>query len=504
MSQLKKGAMLSYVSILLTNLVGILLTPFMISKLGDSEYGLYTLIGSLVGYISVLDFGLNNTIVRFVARYRAEKDLPGEQNFLATTMLIYGAISLVIVLIGVGLYFNLDYVFERSLTADELYKSKIMFAILIFNLAITLPGGAFAAICSGYEAFVFPRALNIAKYLVRSMMVVGILLLGADSVGLVILDTVMNILVISLNGFYVFKKLKVRFALRRFETVLVKQIFSYSVWIFVFAMFSQFQWKAGQVILGAISGTMAVAIYGVGIMLGTYYGAFSTAISSVFLPRATQMTVKNADGEELTSMMIRIGRISFLVLLMILGGYFLYGRQFVHLWVGDKYRESWVISMIIMAAYTLPLVQAFANSILEARSKFSFKAVVYIGLILLGTAVGTYLVRFYGVIGLTIGSTAGWVLSQVIMNIYYDRVIGLNIRRFLKELARGLVPSFLVILAAGYAISFVPGDGWLNLAVKIGLYGAVYIAVMLKFGVNSGEADMFLAAVPKKLRSRNV
>ncbi|HEY0045751.1 MAG TPA: oligosaccharide flippase family protein, partial [Flavobacterium sp.] len=87
MSQLKKGAMLSYVSIILTTTIGLMMTPFIIRTLGDSEFGLYTLIGALVSYFGIMDFGLNNTIVRFIARYRAKKDKEGEENFLATTML---------------------------------------------------------------------------------------------------------------------------------------------------------------------------------------------------------------------------------------------------------------------------------------------------------------------------------------------------------------------------------------------------------------------------------
>ena len=96
MSQLKKGAILSYGNILLTNIIGLVITPFMIKALGDSEYGLYTLIGSLVTYFSLMDFGLNNTIIRFVAKYRAEKDKKGEENFLVSILLIYLVISLVV------------------------------------------------------------------------------------------------------------------------------------------------------------------------------------------------------------------------------------------------------------------------------------------------------------------------------------------------------------------------------------------------------------------------
>lgn len=384
MSQLKKGAILSYVTIVLTNIVGLVLTPFIIEKLGDAEYGLYTLIGAFVGYISVLDFGLNNTIVRFVAKYRAEKDKRAEENFLGTTMLIYGIISLVVLFCGVLLYFNLDSIFSSSLTNTELEKAKVMFVILIFNLAITLPGGAFAAICSGYEHFVFPRAVNIGRYIFRSLMVVGLLMYGGDAVGLVILDTIMNVLVIVLNSIYVFKKIKVSFSFKGTELVLVKKIFSYSVWVFVFALVSQFQWKVGQIILGTLTDTVTVAIYAVGIMLGTYYGAFSTAVSGVFLPRATKMIVEESSSLDLTLMMVKIGRISFLVLLLILGGFLLFGRQFVFLWVGIQYEDSWFVATVIMVAYTVALVQSFAHQILEAKSKFAFKAVVYISFLSLG------------------------------------------------------------------------------------------------------------------------
>ena len=89
MSQLKKGALLSYFTILITNIVGLFLTPYIILKLGNSEYGLYTLIGAFIGYISIFDLGLNNTIIRFVTKYKTENNEVGEQNFLAISLIIY-------------------------------------------------------------------------------------------------------------------------------------------------------------------------------------------------------------------------------------------------------------------------------------------------------------------------------------------------------------------------------------------------------------------------------
>jgi len=490
MSELKKGAFLSYITIFLTNIIGLLLTPLIIKSLGDAEYGLYALIGAFVGYISVLDFGLNNTVVRFVAKYRAEKDKRGEENFLAITTCIYGVISFIIVTVGVVLYFNLDSIFSNSLTSEELVNAKIMFVILIFNLAITIPGGAFTAICSGYEHFVFPRTVNIVRYIVRSFLVVGLLLLGGNAIGLVILDTVMNILVIGFNGVYVFKKLNVKFKLHYFEIPLFKEIFSYSIWVFFLALVSELQWKSGQIVLGSLTNTTMVAVYAVGIMLGTYYGAFAGAINGVFLPRATKMIVDKSSGKELTLMMIKIGRISLITSLLVLGGFILYGKQFIYLWLGNNYNDAFWVALIIMIGYTVPLIQSFANLILSAKSLFSFKSIVYIIFLVLGTLLGALSVKNYLIIGMVSGITLGWVLSIIAMNIYYYKVIHLNVVYFFKQMFFKIMPAFLIIMIVGYFIGNIPGEGWLNFITKGILYSGVYGLVMFSLGMLESEKQL--------------
>ncbi len=506
MSQLKKGAFLNYTTIILTNLVGLLLTPFIIRQLGNEEFGLYTLIGAFVGYISILDFGLTNTVVRFVAKYRAEKDRKGEENFLATTMVIYSIISFLVLIIGTICYLNIENIFADSLTPDQIEKAKIMFAILVFTLSIGLPAGAFEGICFGYEQFVFPKSAKIIRYLVRSALVVALLLMGGKAVSMVILDASLNLILIIVTITFVFKKLKVRFKLHEYSLALPKRIFSYSVWIFVFVLVGQFQWRVGQMVLGVVANTTMVAIFAVGVMLGTYYGAFSTAISGVFLPRATQMTVANASSEELTNMMIKIGRLSFIVLMYILGAFILYGKQFVLLWVGESYNDSWIIALTIMFAYTLPLVQGFGNSILEARNKLSFKAIIYLVFLILGTGFGAFLAKSYGAIGMISGSVTGWLIVQNVMNFYYHKVIRLNILRFFKELLHKTLLSFLLVVFLGYFINYIPGKNWFNFVFKAVIYTIVYGFIMYNLGTIAFEKKLFkdalLSAVNKVKRAK--
>ena len=131
-----------------------------------------------MGYISILDFGLHNTVYRFVAKYQAEKDEEGQENFLASTFIIYGVITILIFLVGVILYFNLERIFSSSLTSEELSKANIMFAILIFNLAITLPLGAFQFIIRGYGNFIFANSVTIIRIILRTFVLIALLTIG--------------------------------------------------------------------------------------------------------------------------------------------------------------------------------------------------------------------------------------------------------------------------------------------------------------------------------------
>ncbi len=506
MSQLKKGAFLNYTTIIVINVVGLIMTPFILTHLGKDEYGIYLTIGALVGTISLLDFGLNNTVVRFVAKYKAEKDKIGQENFLATTMLIYIGISSLVLITGFIFYGYIDTYFSK-MTSEEIRIAKVIFGILIFNVAIGLPGGALTGICYGYEKFVFPKTLGLVKYIVRSLTIVAVLLLGGKAIALVIVDTIFNILIIAITGYFVFNKLSIKIKLHSFSLEFIKEIFSYSVWIFVFALVGIFQWKAGHWVLGRISPPAVLSIYGIGIVLGTYYGAFSTAISSVFLPRATKMSVDNASGEELTSMMIKIGRLSFIVLMFVLTSFMLFGKQFVTLWVGGELGEagsyqSWLIALMIMFAYTLPLVQGFGNSILEAKNKLKFKAILYLSFMILGTGLGAILAHKYEAIGMMAGSVIAWVIVQNIMNYYYHKNIGLNIPRFFKEL---LNKTFLTVIAAfllGYLINLLPffGNGWLNFIIKAIPYTVVFCVIMYYTGLIEFEKELFKKTFSKILK----
>jgi O-antigen/teichoic acid export membrane protein len=446
----KFGAILSYVNLALTNITGLLLTPFIIKMLGDSEYGLYTLIGAFVGYLSVLDLGLNNAIIRFVAQYRVQNDSKSQENFLAISLVIYTFIGLLITFFGLLFYFNLDTLFHNSLSSNELRRAKIMLLILIFNIAITLPGGAFTGICSGYEKFIFPRFLSITKVVIRSIAVILILKNGADAIGIVLLDTIVNLLFIIVTIYYTFFNLKVKIKLHEWKFYYVKEIFQYSFWIFVFALVYQFQWRTGQVILGSTTNTTIVAIFGVGVMLGVYFTTFGNIINGLLLPKAVQAVYNKVSNEVLTDQMIKFGRISYFLLIYVFGAFFLTGQDFIKLWIGELYLPAYWIALIIMMVYIIPIAQGYSHAVLEAKKMLRFKSLNFLLFSFIGALSGYLLSKNHGMYGMIVGLASGVFLLQIVMNLYYQLKLKLNVIKFFKAILKISIFTILLIIICNY------------------------------------------------------
>jgi len=489
--QAKLGIVLSYVVIIFQSITHFLITPFMLIALGKSEYGLYMLIGSFIDYIALFDFGLGSTVTRYVAKYRAEDDKKGEESFLAIVLILYSIISILALIVGAVLYRHLPFIFSRSLTSEELHIAKPMFIILIFNAVLSMPFNTFSSIIQGYEKFAFIRIVHLIRIIIKTILLLALLSVGYKALAIVILDTVINLVTMNINMFYVLIRIKTRIHLYYFSKPLLKEIITYSFFVFVTMIVDQIFWKLGQTILGVILDTAAVAVYAFAMQFVIYYMLVSTAISWVFLPRVTQMVVKNISGKKLTNMLIGIGRIQFIILGYILIAFIILGRQFIFLWVGGDYGVSWIIALIIMVPYTVHLFQNVALSILQAKNMHKFRSIIYLCIAVLNILLSIILSNAYGAVGAAMGTSLSFIAGDIIlMNLYYHFKVGLNIKKFFKELSRGLVPAMLLSAGFGVLTLLIPGKTWLLLISQGLLYTIGYFIAMWFLGTNKFEKKL--------------
>jgi O-antigen/teichoic acid export membrane protein len=519
-SQIKAGASLSYVLMLVSNLASFLILPFLINMLGKEGYGLYTSIGAIAGYMAVMDFGVNSTITRYIAKYRAEGAEDKQKNLLAHCLLLYSVLAIVVFIIGYILYLNLPDLLniqskinpdtKAVLSTEELKTASTMFIILIANIALSLPLRSFTAVLNGHERFAFPRAMNIVQVLLRVAAIVIFLNLGFGSVAIVIIDTVLNLSILLVNMLYSFIILKVKVELAQFELPFVRELFVFSLPIFLTMVYDQIFWKVDQTIIIVMKGSSASGLVSSAMFVILIFMRFSTALSDVFLPRVTKMVVNKASGDELTDLMIKVGRIQFLVLGMILTGYLLFGQDFFYVWLGRSEHYYAVygyilyfIGIVIMIPLVLPLIQNTGIAILVAKNKHKFRSIVYFIIAVLNIGLTIFLVKTFGVVGASIATAIALTIGNgFIINIYYSKVIGLKIGRFFKDCVFRLLVPMVISSAIGYFISrfFSTASGWGNLLLCCFAYAAVYFGVMWLLGMNTYEKGLVRKVVAKVLR----
>lgn len=346
-NQLKTGALLSYATIVLNTLVGLLYTPFMLRMMGQSEYGLYSLAASIISYLTILDLGFANALVRYTSKYRTENKEHELSPMFGMFFILYLVIGIIAAVIGLIFFFNVEKLFDATMSTEELNKVKVMMLMLTFNLAFTFPMSVWGAIITAYERFVFQKIVNIVRIICNTIVMICLLFLGYKAIALVVVLTLFNVVTLLLNYYYCKRKLNVSIEFGKFNFCFLKEIASYSFWIFLNAIVDRIYWGTGQFVLGIYAGAKSIAIYALAIQLQGMYDSFSNAISSVFFPRITKLVVeKNINA--ISDLFIRIGRIQFYVMSLILSGFFVFGKQFILWWAGDSYETTYYICLLIL------------------------------------------------------------------------------------------------------------------------------------------------------------
>ena len=313
---------------------------------GQNEYGLYSLVASVIAYLTILDFGFGNAIIRYTAKFRAEGKKKEQWEMFGMFLIVYSIIGIIALCGGLGLYFNVDELFDNTMTMSELNQARYMMLLLTFNLAFTFPLSIFGSIISAYENFVFQRVVNIIRIIISTGVLILVLAVGYKAVALVIVQTIFNLVTLILNLIYCKRKLHVKIIFGKLNWTFIKEIATYSFWIFLNAVMDRIYWGTGQFVLGAISGTLAVAIFSVAIMLQQMYMQFSTSIASVLLPKMTAMVAKSNNHKEISDLFIKTGRLQGIVMLFILSGFIVFGKSFIILWAGSGYLDSYYITLI--------------------------------------------------------------------------------------------------------------------------------------------------------------
>lgn len=494
-SQLKTGVIISYVTTAVIVLTNLIYTPLLTSLLGQSEYGLYTVVASVVNYLSLFSLGFGASYLRYFSRYQAEGCRDKVDKLNGIFLIVFLVLAACACVAGIFLTKNIRIVLGDKISEAELRTAKTLMLVLVINIVMTFPSSVFDSIIVAHECYIFQRSINLISKLANPLLVVPLLLMGYKSVAVVFVTTFLTFVNLLINMFYCFVRLKVKFVFCDLNFKILSDMGRFSFFVFINMIIDQINWSVDKFLLIRFSGTAAVAVYGIASQINALYLNFSTQISSVFLPRVNQIVAENDNNmnRRLTNLFIRVGRIQNMVMLLILFGFIIFGKYFINLWVGDEYSEAYLITLLLIIPVTIPLIQNLGIEIQRAKNMHQFRSIVYLGIAVMNVLISIPLTKSLGAVGSAFGTAAALILGNcIIMNRYYHKCLGIDMIAFWKSIFSFLPAIVPDIIVGVIIVKFVVFDSLLTYLLVIAAFIFVYCFFMWKLGMNKEEKELVM------------
>lgn len=495
------GFILSYFSIFVSSIVGLLFTPYMISSLGQVEYGLYQLLYATIGYVALLDFGLGSTLTRFILKYKSENNKEKENIIITMCVKIYAIISIIVFLLVFVISSQLNKIYPESINAENLSYARELFLIMGATTSVSLLSHALSGVEYAYEKYAFVKGLYVFRQVLRVFVIVILLQFGLNARAVVYADFVITVILAIVDVLYCKFRLHTPIFIGKWKNTYLKSLFSFSFFVFLQIIITQINNGIDRIVLGRYSCLEYVALYGVVTQLYALFNSVGGVMSTITLPKISQVVFANSSVEETTDCCVKYSRIQLHILAPLIGGFIILGKHFASLWAPQYDAKSiYIVALLTITPQILESVEGTIFNVMKAKNLQATRSLLLAGVAVGHIALSIGLTHVFPLYGTAIGSCISFVVgNNILSNIYYHKKVGVNMFRYFKYLLKGILPALLISIVAGAFINMIPVGGWIGFVVKGCLYVGVYGVCILIMGLSKDEKQM-VTGILKKIR----
>lgn len=443
----------NWANLVITIAIAFLVSPIVVKTLGKEMYGIWVLIGSVTGYLTILDFGVNTALVRYISSSAAQNDRGKAQSIYSTSLLIFGCISLAALLFSIVFgYFFQDVFHINNISRPYLYAAFIICCMdFACNLIFTVQLGSL----TGLQEFKFINGSSIVINVIKSIILVLLLKQGYSLLTLAFIQVVASLA----RSLCLYWKLRSKYTYISFSKQSVnrttfKLIYSYSLYSFIIAVALKLLFYTDSVLIGALLGVSSVAFYAIPSTLLDYLEKFVWAMVSALVP---VISAKEATGgiTENSRLYIVGTRYVLLISMPVVISLYYYGGDFIRLWMGPEFgeRSLWVLRLLLLG-YGCSFSQLIAHGILKGISKHKVLAYILAVEALANLGMSLALANPYGIEGVALGTMVPLVLASAVIIIYSCSLLKIKIWHYLGKAYTGAVLG--ICTAAAFVNVFLP------------------------------------------------
>lgn len=401
--------------------INFFLSPFVVRHLGNTEYGVWTLILGMTGYLGLLDLGVRGAVTRYVARFHAQNDHKNASNVASSAMVIFSSAGLIAILGSIVL--SAFAIGRLKIPAEYVTSSRIVLVLAGLAIATSIVNGVFGGILVGLQRFDITNGIEIGITLFRVLSIVLALRHGFGIVSLAAIQLVFNVIRWMANialSRHFYPELRIR--LSEASLAGIKLIFSFSAFSFLLHVSGSLIYASDNVVIGAFLPVSAVTFYVIGGNLIEYTRTLLSGISQAMTPLASSIESQN-DWDSVRRIVLFGARAATMTILPIAVTFMLRGKTFIGLWMGSQYAS---LSGTVLLVLSMTLIFWPANSVtsgsLLGMSKHRPLVPALLAEGVCNLALSVYLVRGpMGVLGVAWGTVIPNIASALFFWPWYVR-----------------------------------------------------------------------------------
>ena len=488
-----------YLAIGIEALLGLVILPYNVAHLGTSAYGLWMLTASITAYFSVLDLGYSGALVKFVALYRARRELRALNEILSTTFVIFGIFGVVTYLVAIGIAFFMGHLFQ--LTPDQIHTGRIVLLIISLNVAAGTAFSVFGAVINGFQRYDLNNIVGTLSSVLTALVNVAVLAAGFGLVELVAATTAVRLatyLVYRANAYAVFPQLRV--GIGAFRMARLREVTSFSVYMLAIDWANKLNYSVDAIVIGAFLNTNAVAIWTVGQRLADVTQRLTNQLNDVLFPTVVDSD-SSARMDRLQAIFVQGTRLSLATVVPMGGSLILMGGSLVRAWVGPEFAGAELVVQLLALSVIVRVGNATACTVLKGAGEHRLVAGTNVLAAIVNLGLSILFVKSFGLSGVALGTLVPiFMASTLVLFPAGCRRVELPIRRAIADavwpaLWPAAVMTFFVIATR----PFVP-QTLVAVGVEMAAASLVYAVVFVFFGIGTVERRFYISKARELMR----
>ena len=470
--------------------IAFLLSPFLVHTLGDTKYGIWSIITALTGYMTLLDLGVGSAIAKYVSKHKATNDYKSINRVFSSGIVI-------LLLVGALLIGLSPFIADLVVSAfkfDSTLKDTVHTLVIIaaVDIAIFVSSGVFFGAFYGFQRNEITNAALLFAALVKAICWYLVLSNGFDLLAMGIVSLVGNALTTLLLAFLMRKiEPQVEITTRHADKSSIASVFNYSKFTFLTMLGMQLIYYSDAFVVGYFLSAAAITIYTIPWSLSEYSNRLILAVAQTFVPVFSEQEATNEKA--IYSTYITGTKAVLLLSNLLCIGVLALGDEFIGIWMGPEYAvKCSAILAIMFLTLLIKSPQLLSYSILLGTANHQRFSIYNLLFSIANLILSILLVQQFGLVGVATATAITQILFYAVVTPFItSRVIKFSLTDYLKKTYLRIIPASALLFAIlSYLGKNYPPTGFLSL-ISLALIGAAaYLAVAYWTLLDSSERNL--------------